>query len=390
MTEKPVWHLLTGEYPPDRGGIGDYTRLLARALADHGRRVHVWTPSVDADSGAGGVAVHAMGGVGRDALRRLGTALDRYPAPLRLLVQYAPQAWGMRGMNLPFTRWLLARRRAGDDVRVMFHEPYFPFGWQRPQRNLLAAVNRLMARTLLRASTRAYLSTSVWEPLLAALAPPGLEFTLLPIPSTIPVVDDPDRVARVRREVGAGRPIVAHFGTYGDLLAPALTRALQALIGHRPAARILLLGNRGPDFAERLRAVDDRFRDNVVAPGYQSPDDLSVHLQAAGVAIQPYPDGADTRRTTLMACLANGVPTVTTRGPGCASFILSRAVSHAAAGDAEGQGHCAACLLESADILLESGERDELRARARAFYQREFAIERTVERLLADEEGAAP
>jgi glycosyltransferase involved in cell wall biosynthesis len=390
VIEKPAWHLLTGEYPPDRGGIGDYTRLLARALADHGRRVHVWTPSAASGSDTDGVAVHAMGGVGRDALRRLGDALDRHPAPRRLLVQYAPQAWGMRGMNLPFTRWLLARRRAGDDVRVMFHEPYFPFGWQRPQRNLLAAVNRLMARTLLRASTRAYVSTPVWEPLLAPLAPTGLEFTLLPIPSTIPVVDDPERVGRVRREVGEGLPIVAHFGTYGDQIGPALTRALQALIGYRPDARILLLGNRGPDFAARLRAADERFRDNVVAPGYRSPEDVSVHLQAAGVAIQPYPDGADTRRTTLMACLANGVPTVTTRGPGCGTILVGGAVCHAAPGDADGQGRCAADLLESADVLLESGDLDELRARARALYQREFAIERTVERLLADEDGAAP
>jgi glycosyltransferase involved in cell wall biosynthesis len=387
VTEKPAWHLLTGEYPPDRGGIGDYTRLLARALADQGCQVHVWTPSADADSEADGVAVHAMGGVGRDALRRLGEALDRHPAPRRLLVQYAPQAWGMRGMNLPFTRWLLARRRAGDDVRVMFHEPYFPFGWQRPRRNLLAAVNRLMARTLLRASTRAYVSTHLWEPLLATLAPPGLEFTLLPIPSTIPFVDDPGRVARIRREVGEGRPIVAHFGTYGDLIGPALTRALRALVGYRPDARILLLGNRGPDFAERLRAVDERFRDNVIAPGYQSPDDVSVHLQAAGVAIQPYPDGADTRRTTLMACLANGVPTVTTRGRGGNDLIFSLALSHAAPGDGDGQGLRAADLLGSADVLLESGDLDELRARARAFYQREYAIERTVERLLADEDG---
>jgi glycosyltransferase involved in cell wall biosynthesis len=390
VIEKPVWHLLTGEYPPDRGGIGDYTRLLARALADHGRRVHVWSPSAASDSGDDGVAVHAMGGAGRDALRRLGTALDRHPAPRRLLVQYAPQAWGMRGMNLPFTRWLLARRRAGDDVRVMFHEPYFPFGWQRPQRNVLAAVNRLMAMTLLRASTRAYVSTPVWEPLLAALAPPGLDFTVLPIPSTIPVVEDPERVARVRREVGEGRPIVAHFGTYGDQIGAALMRALQALIGYRPDARILLLGNRGPDFAARLREADGRFRDNVVAPGYQSPEDISVHLQAAGVAIQPYPDGANTRRTTLMACLANGVPTVTTRGRGCADFIFSRAMSHAAPRDADGQGDRAACLLESADIVLESGDLDELRSRARAFYQQEFAIERTVERLLADEDGGVP
>ena len=79
----------------------------------------------------------------------------------------------------------------------MFHEPFYPFGWQRPQRNMLAAVNRWMARLLLRASTRAYVSIQAWEKLLRPLAPPGLEFTLLPIPSTIPFVDHPEWVACV-------------------------------------------------------------------------------------------------------------------------------------------------------------------------------------------------
>ena len=93
----PAWHLLTGEL--SRGGIGDYTRLLADALADAGREVHVWSPD------AAGVTlrraiVHPLRGcrAGR-RWRSWDAALDRFPAPRRLLVQYAPQAWGMRGMN---------------------------------------------------------------------------------------------------------------------------------------------------------------------------------------------------------------------------------------------------------------------------------------------------
>jgi hypothetical protein len=90
-----------------------------------------------------------------------------------------------------------------------------------------------------------------------------------------------------------------------------------------------------------------------------------------------------------MACLANGVPTVTTGGPGGGAILFSLAISHAAPGDAEAQGERAASLLTSAHMLLESGDLDELRANLRALYQREFAIERTVERLLADEDGGA-
>lgn len=387
----PAWHLLTGEYPPHGGGIADYTALLARALADAGRDVHVWTPARAEPSSDRGVTVHPMKGVHGDALARLGAELDRFPAPRRLLVQYAPQAWGMRGTNVPFCRWLLARRRAGDDVRVMFHEPFFPFGWQRPRRNLLAAVNRWMARLLLRASApRAYVSISAWEKLLRPLAPRALEFTVLPIPSTIPFVDDPDRVAAVRRALSddGRRPVFVHFGTYGGMIAPMLQQALDALVQRRPDARILLLGRDGPAFAGRLRAEDPRFVDVIAAPGYLPPEDVSLHLQASDVAVQPYPDGADTRRTTLMACLANGVPTVTTRGRFTAMHVMMSVAGSPAANDPHRVGEIAGDISVDPAATVVPGEPEmPLREATRAMYLRNFAIEHTVARLLADEGG---
>ena len=374
----PVWHLLTGEYPPDRGGIGDYTRLLARALADRGQDVHVWTPSVRADVEADGVAVHAMGGVGPASLRRLGNGLDRHPAPRRLLVQYAPQAWRMRGMNVPFARWLLARRRAGDDVRVMFHEPFFPFGWQRPQRNLLAAVNRVMAATLLRASTRAYVSTAAWKPLLKPLGARDLRITTLPIPSTIPRVDAPGHVAALRRELAADGPLIAHFGTYGEGIAQLLVPALRAVAVRRPDARILLLGNGGPSFATRLRTHVPQ--DSLIAPGYLEPEEVSVHLQAADAAIQPYPDGVDTRRTTLMACLANGVPTITTGGRFTdATWRKSPLTCGDPAGPAELGGELLDGVLAKDRAVLGQSHRE--------FYERHLSMEESVKSLLEDEDG---
>lgn len=376
----PAWHLLNA----DRGGgIAGYTRLLAAALADAGREVHEWVPGPHAWPPGLAVTTHEFGDARPASLRRMGDTLDRLSAPRLLLVQYAPQAWGMKGMNVPFCRWVLSRREKGDDVRVMFHEPFFPFAWRRPQRNLLAAVNRWMAWLLLRASTRAYVSIRAWEELLRPLAPPGLEFTTLPIPSTIPVVGQDPFERRLRREEMAGdpdRPIFVHFGTYGEMIAPMLTAALQGVVARRPDACIALLGRGGPEYAERLRAANARFADALYAPGPLGGEGVSVCLQAADVAVQPYPDGADTRRTTLMACLANGVATVTTRGR-FTDGVWDGAPLRMEPADRPAR------LADAAAALLESGERERTGEQAREFYRARFAMDHTVARLLADEGG---
>src|ERR1700758_2263118 len=99
-----TWHIVTGEYPPDPGGVSDYTRLVALGLAARGDGVHVWAPA-GADDGAqaeGGVEVHRLpGGFGPRTLDALSRGLAGAGAG-QILVQYVPQGFGMRGMNLPF------------------------------------------------------------------------------------------------------------------------------------------------------------------------------------------------------------------------------------------------------------------------------------------------
>ncbi len=52
--------LITGEYPPDQGGVGDFTREVARALARQGHGVHVITtgPQGTVASADGALRVH--------------------------------------------------------------------------------------------------------------------------------------------------------------------------------------------------------------------------------------------------------------------------------------------------------------------------------------------
>lgn len=374
-----AWHLITGEYPPGGGGVGEYTRQLAMALVAERQQVHVWAPA--APSSDGGPIGHRVEGFGRAGLRAMGAALDALPGPRRLLVQYAPQAFGMRGMNVGFCRWVLGRARAGDEVRVMFHEPYVEFSLRHPKRTPIAAANRVMAMLLLRAARIAYVSTPAWETLLRPWAPASLgPMPWLPIPSTVPRIDDPAAVValRARLEAGDAVRVVGHFGTYGGMIAPLLEPVVRAVLAPPSRSILLLLGDGGPAFAEHLQRVEPALRGRIVAPGRQSAEALSIHLQACDVAIQPYPDGVSARRTTVMAALANAVPVATTAGRFTEEEWRASGIPLAPAGDASA---LAAAVL---DLLDDAPRRARLGEAGRDFYRAHFSIERTLTTLLAE------
>jgi glycosyltransferase involved in cell wall biosynthesis len=377
-----TWHILTGEYPPQPGGVSDYVGLLAAGMGHAGLDIHVWAPPGDgATSVATNVTVHRCAGTwsARD-LRRLSSEMDSLGPPGRLLVQYAPNAWGRRGLNVAFCRWLEERRATGYDVRLMIHEPFYPWRLRdRPQRWILAGVQRLMMRIAVRAAARVYLSTQSWEPMLrpyqGSLRQP---MTWLPVPSTIPVFPAPDRTEAIRQGLVAhGGVILGSFGTFSPLIRGMLRRALPVLLASRKDRACLLLGRNSEQFALELVARHPELAGRVVGRGGLAAKELSAHLQACDVLVQPYPDGVSTRRTSLMAALAHGVAAVTTLGflsdsmwaeSGCAVLVP--------ASDPGG-------MIRAAESLLADPEaRARLRAKAQEVYREQFDLENTIRELL--------
>ncbi len=375
-----TFHLLTGEYPPRPGGVSDYSAQVASGLAAAGALVHVWTTPGGDPPEVPAVTVHRDSGRWSPAgLARLGAALDTFPVPRRLLVQYTPNAWGAKGLNLAFCRWLVARRRVrGDEVRLMFHEVAYP--WQlhdKPTRWLLAAGQRWMARTLLRAGTHVDVTTPAWEGMLRAVAPGRLETVgWRPVPSNIPVADDPKAVASVRARVcPAGGSVVGSFSSFSELTGPLLAAALPGVLaGHHDRVG-LLIGQGGDRFAARLVAANPGLRGRLVATGPLTAAEVSAHLGACDLIVQLYPDGLTTRRTSLMASLAHGVPVVSNSGHLTEPFwAASGAVTLAA-----GPGGVAS----AADRLLaDPAERARSGAAGRTLYDLRFALERTIEAIM--------
>src|SRR4051812_41563838 len=311
------WHIVTPELPPDCGGVGDYNVQVAQALVESGDAVTLYVPPTRTPRVArSGEVVTLADRFGPHSIRQLASHLDRDRNPdSRLLVQYVPAVFGRRGTNLPFCRWLLSRRHAGTDVRVMFHEPYLYLHW-RPDHIVTAFTQRAMAAILLDAASHLYLSTDTWRRYLTRLRPGALRKAVtLPIPSAIPRVDAAQAVQAIRsRSLGGAAYLVGHFGSYGDHIAPLLREAFKDLLSSDSRIAGLCTGSGSDLFVRHMIARYPDLRGRLVASGRASPDDISAQLQACDVLMQPYPDGVTTPRPSGMAGLGNGAPAPTPLG----------------------------------------------------------------------------
>jgi glycosyltransferase involved in cell wall biosynthesis len=372
------WHLITSEYPPQIGGVSDHTFMVGSGLAAAGDSVHVWCPPSDGETPAStGVTVHReLGRFAPSDLRRAGRLLDQFPAPRRLLVQWVPHGYGYRSMNIGFCLWLWKRAKLNRDrVEMMVHEPFLVFREGTWKQDAAAVAHRVMIIILLNAVRRIWTSIPAWESDLRPYAlGRSIQFGWLPIPSTIPVIDDPATVSALRaRYAPGGDFLLAHFGTYGRHITEPLMDLLPALLGDHSNLSVLLLGRGGEALRDDLIRKNKELAGRVHATGQLAAADLSRHLSACDLMIQPYTDGVSSRRTSAMAGLSHGLPIITTTGHNTESFWAeSGAVALAHAGDVQSLARLTDRLLADAD------ERKSIAEAARKLCQQRFHIRRTI------------
>jgi len=378
-------HIITSEYPPQAGGVSDYTHVVANGLAAAGDEVHVWSPLVESKAQNGApesaqVFVHRdLGRLSPWDLRHAGELLDRFSAPRRLLVQWVPHSYGYRSMNLPFCLWLWNRaRRKGDLVEVMAHECFLPFKRWAWKQNFAALVQRLMTMILLRAARRVWISIPAWETRWRPFAlGRQVPFVWLPVPSNIEVVHDPMGVSAVRERYGVnGDPVLGHFGTYARHDRRVLEATLPQLFGNGEETKLILMGRDSDSMRDQLIKRHPDLRGVIHATGTLDARDLSLHLSACDVLLQPCRGGVSTRRTSIMAGLSHGRPIVTTSGwQTDALWRESQAVALVPDGDVK------AIAEETRRLLSDKKERERLSRYARVFYEERFDWRHTISAL---------
>ena len=324
--------LVTGEYPPAVGGVGDYTALLAAHLRGAGAHVSVLTGRVPGAADEPGVRrIVSRWGIGCWYAIE---SVVRAEYPHLIHIQYQAGAFDGRGAVPFFPRWyrgtvvtgwsgLMMRLRP--PTVVTFHDLLAPYLFPKA-----GPLRPLALRSLARAGAAVIATNGEDYRQLQADSTVAAKLHLIPIGSNIPTFPHArDRAAtrqRVRARLGVGddQLLLAYFGLVSASKGlDTLLDALQNLEGRAPGRyRLLLIGGKASETDQlRLGGADDLegelaargLTSRVTATGTLPPDEVAAQLAAADLAVLPYRDGASWRRGSLLAALAQGTPVVTTR-----------------------------------------------------------------------------
>jgi glycosyltransferase involved in cell wall biosynthesis len=311
---------VTGEYPPMQGGVGAFTREVARAMADAGHGVHVFTRAECKDSGEPGISVEGKieGRWGWRTPRQVAQWIERIQAAdgkLDVLnIQFQTAAYDMH----PAIHWLPARIK-GTPIVVTFHDLRVPYLFPKAGSLRDAAVKKI-AR-----DADAVIATdrADEETLRARWAIP--EVCWIPIGSNVTAAlpDGFDRQQQ-RAEIGVGPDdlLIGYFGFLNESKGGiVLVEALAQLVEQGVPAHLVMIGGRAGSsdptnlrYGERFDALVGQhgLADRIHWTGFVDDEGVSAHFYASDLTALPYLDGVSLRRGTLMAALAHGRAIVTT------------------------------------------------------------------------------
>jgi glycosyltransferase involved in cell wall biosynthesis len=324
--------LLSGEFPPMQGGVGDFTREIGLALNRLGATVSVLC-SAKAVRPAG----EQVGPEGGSILERDGLSLQVFPVierwdfscwsrigefigtsrPEILNIQYQTAAHQMHpAINL--LPWRLSLSKDRPRVVVTFHDLKVPYLFPKA-----GPLRRWVTGALARGCDAAIV-TNV-EDRMDAERYNAQNLHLFPIGSNIEPQAPPgyDRVAwRERWGVQPGETLLSYFGFLHETKGgETLFRALARLVEAGEPVKLLMIGGKvgssDPTNVAYLSEMESliaelRLVDRVLWTGYVDGPEVSASFWAADICVMPYRDGVSFRRGTLMAALAHGMPIIST------------------------------------------------------------------------------
>ena len=312
--------LITGEYPPDQGGVGDFTRELGRALAALGHDIHVITTQAPvSNSQSPEMQVHrVVGDWGWRCWRDIIHLDDELGFDV-LNIQYQAAAYQMHpAINLFPWR---SRRRGKPPVVATFHDLQVPYLFPKA-----GPLRQWVVYTLARQADGVIVTNREDEVRISNLKSQLSNLARIPIGSNIAPQLPPgyDRDAwRARWGIAPDDLLLGYFGFLNESKGgEELVQTLALLVERGMPAHLLMIGGRVGNsdptnlaYTEQVdRLVFERgLAERVHRTGFVPSEEVSASLAAVDVCVLPYRGGVAFWRGSLHACLAHGRAIITTR-----------------------------------------------------------------------------
>lgn len=307
--------VVSGEFPPAVGGVGDHTARLGLELSGAGHTVEVLTSASPSAPPDRQVAVLRL--VARWDWRIL-LQVPRIARQRRwdvLHIQYQPAMYGLHGaINL--LPWVLRGRLPA--VVTTFHDLRFPYLFPKA-----GGLRTMFVAALAKGSDGVIAVSDGDLPALLTWRRRSERSSTQHIPlgdqlDASPPSDLARAAWRGRLGLPATAPLVAYFGLMNE--SKGVIDLIDALAQTDGVCLVIVgeaLGASDATNRRYLAAVRDRITalklaDRVAWTGYVAASDVAGWLDIADLVALPFADGASLRRTSLIAAWRRGRPVVTT------------------------------------------------------------------------------
>ncbi len=317
--------LITGEFPPMQGGVGDCTNEIAQGLAALGAEVDVLTLTKAVPIRPSSFVVRPIvRDWGWSSLRAIANVAHEFKPDI-VHIQYQTGAYGMH----PAINFLLRyfRPRPGDVERAprrglkpmprvvtTFHDLRVPYLFPKagPVRDWVTRFLAQSCDAVIATNDEDYLELGTWNLKHLTVIPIGSNIT------TTPPVGYNRAAWRAQLGVAESETLLCYFGFLNESKGgETLIRALAQI----PNAQLLMIGGQvgasdptNVAYLTKVRALIEELglTQRVLWTDFTPPEIVTANFRASDICVLPYRDGASYRRGTLMAVLAHGMAVVTT------------------------------------------------------------------------------
>jgi glycosyltransferase involved in cell wall biosynthesis len=310
--------LVSAEFQPMQGGVGDFTRELGLALEDLGATVRVVTSTETGPLPQGRLSVRpVVPGWGWECWQKVREEAIAWNADI-VNIQYQTAAYGMHPAVNLLPLWLRMREEGVRTVAT-FHDLRLPYLFPKA-----GIVRRWVTAALIRWSD-AIIVTNREDEQISSSYGVHRRRALIPIGSNISprLPTNYDRHSwRSRWGLEPDGILLSYFGFLNDSKGgETLIRVASYLRELGRPVRLLMVGGKvgtsdptNVAYAEKVERLiaELGLADDVLWTGFTHPEEVTANLTASDICLLPYRDGASFRRGSFMAALAHGLPIVST------------------------------------------------------------------------------